>query len=52
MSFINYCSLYLDLGLVLLILKVFDHVGEPNGQTIVTVIICRYREYCINKKGA
>lgn len=27
---------YLDFGLVLLILKVFDHIREPHRQTVVT----------------
>lgn len=35
---------YLDFGLVLLMLKVFDHVREPNRQTIVTVSKIRLRE--------
>lgn len=35
---------YLDFGLILLMLKVFDHVREPNRQTIVTVSKSRWRE--------
>lgn len=47
---IHQCSPYLNLGLVLLVLKVFDHVREPNRQTIVTLKKGKSREDGIKRR--
>ena len=47
-SHMNCCSPHLDFGCVLFVLKVFDHVREPNRQTVVTVTKYRSTEDKIN----